>query len=180
MQAKEGPIQVTHRDDEISLNFKSKNFILEFGINVRKFVKVIFCENILDSEHWQTISLLETVHNRLTGLAKTPVMVLDQEGGKSGPAFCALMTIFEQNMYEQHCDVYQAVKTVNISIKGRMIDSQMLMQIYKVVEAIVNKECEENKKYLQHLQNMNQKSSFKLSVSQWRAFRNSDIDQKRF
>ena len=180
LQAKEGPIQVTHRDDEISLNFKSKNFILEFGINVRKFVKVIFCENMLDSEPWQTISLLETVHNRLTGLAKSPVMVLDQEGGKSGTAFCALMTLFEQNMYEQHCDVYQAVKTVNISGEGVTIDRQMLMKIYKVVEAIVNKQCEENKKYLLHSQKMNQKSTFKLPVSQWRTFRNSDIDQKRF
>ena len=41
LQDNKGPIHVTHRDDEISLKFKSKNFILEYGINVRKFVKVI-------------------------------------------------------------------------------------------------------------------------------------------
>ena len=178
MQDKEGPIHVTHRDDEISIKFKSKNFILEYGINVRKFVKVIFCENLLDSEALHTISLLETVHKRLTGLAKSPVMVLDQEGGKSGTAFCALMTLFEQNMYEQHSDVYQAVKTVNISRGGGMTDRVMLMKIYKVVEAMVNKEYEEKEKHLQKLQKFQKKSQFQMSVSQWRTFKNSDIDQK--
>ena len=76
------------------------------------YAKVIFCDNMLGPDICHTISLMETLHDRLTGLPKSPILVLDQGGGKAGTAFCSLMTLLEQNMYEQHCDVYQAVKTV--------------------------------------------------------------------
>ena len=173
MAVNAGPIFVTHRDDEISFKFKSKNFILEFGNNMRKFVKVIFCDNFLaetdcGSPAGETLSLLETVHGRLGSLPKSPVMVLDSGGGEAGAAFCALLTLLEQNVHEQHCDVYQTVKTVNMSMQGVWSSPAKLLQVYKVLEEMVTKENLAKEKHLQQLHNLTKKSQFRMSVRQWR------------
>ena len=187
MQVNGGPIYVTHRDDEISFKFKSKNFILEFGNNMRKFVKVIFCDNFLgqtDShlDTGQALSLLETVHSRMSTLPKSPILVLDGDGGEAGTAFCALLTLYEQNIHEQHCDVYQAVKTANMSRQGAWSKPVKLMQVYKVVEEMVNKESMVKEKHLQQLQKFNKKSQFRISIRQWRTGKNiqNQTEEKRF
>ena len=129
----------------------------------------------MDTE--RALSLLETLHARTSTLPKTPVLVLDSDGGVAGSAFCALITLFEQNMHEQQCDVYQAVKTVIMSRQTVWADPIMLMQVYKVVEEMVNKESLAKKK---HLQKLNMKVGLRLSVRQWRTGKDNQREERRF
>ena len=89
---------------------------------MRKCVKVIFSEHFMsDTEPLQdSLKLLETVNNRQNSLNKTaPVVVLDTNTtGDTGAIFCSLISLLQQHQAEQHCDVYQAVKTVNLARWG--------------------------------------------------------------
>ena len=138
-----GGVTVTHRDDEISYDFKSKNFILEFGANTRKFVKVIFAESFLtDPDNIEdNLLVLETVETRRKSLnPSAPVFILDTAvTGAAGGSFCALQCVLQQVEQEQHCDVYKAVKTVNMIRRGVWPDTDNLLLIYKIVELFINK-----------------------------------------
>ena len=104
---------VTHRDDEISYDFKSKNFILEFGTCVRKFVKVIFSETFMSEGEspGDSLSLVESIsaRNKTLSSSQAPIIVLDSGvGGAAGAGLCALLTLADQREQEEHCDIYQA------------------------------------------------------------------------
>ena len=92
------------------------------------------------------------------------------------------LTLYEQNIHEQHCDVYQAVKTANMRREGAWSKPVKLMQVYKVVEEMVNKESMVKEKHLQQLQKFNKKSQFRISIRQWRTGKNiqNQTEEKRF
>ena len=165
-----GPVNVTHRDDEISYDFKSKNFILEFGMSMRKFVKVIYADNFMsDFENIEdNLTLLETVHTRQNSLNKSaPIFVLDTAvSGSAGAAFCALMTVLQQLEIEQHCDVYQAVKTINMMRQGVWSSPDNLLQIYKIAEMLTNKGTGYQEKN-NNILNYKRSSQLKLNICNW-------------
>ena len=165
-----GLLQVTHRDDEISYEFKSKNFIIQYGATVRKCVKVIFSEHFMsDTEPLQdSLKLLETVNNRQNSLNKTaPVLVLDTNTtGDTGAIFCSLISLLQQHQAEQHCDVYQAVKTVNLARRGVWTSQEKLLRMYKLVEVMIlgnNTDHHNN-----NLSFQNKKSQFRISINGWK------------
>ena len=166
-----GLLQVTHRDDEISYEFKSKNFIIQYGASVRKCVKVIFSEHFMsDTEPLRdSLKLLETVNTRQGSLNKgAPVMVLDTAvTGDTGAVFCSLLALLQQHEAEQHCDVYQAVKTVNMARRGVWSSEDMLLRIYKLVELLIlggNTPDSHNNNLTVH----HKKSPFRISINSWR------------
>ena len=175
--AGQGPVIVTHRDDEISYDFKSKNFILEFGTCVRKFVKVIFSESFMcESESpGESLSLVESVSARTRSMhSSAPVFVLDTDvGGQAGAALCTLLTLADQCEQEEHCDVYQAVKTVNMARRGEWSSPDNLLHIYRVAELMVSKGNSGKLNKGGNITNniniaLNRKSPFKISMNNWK------------
>ena len=174
----QGPVIVTHRDDEISYDFKSKNFILEFGTCVRKFVKVIFSETFLSEGESpaESLSLVESVGARNKTISRSaPVIVLDTEvGGAAGAGLCALLTLADQWEQEEHCDVYQAVKTVNMARRGEWSSPESLLHIYRVAEVMVtrgdtSKPGERGRNIANNINiALNRKSPFKISINNWK------------
>ena len=176
--AGQGPVIVTHRDDEISYDFKSKNFILEFGTCVRKFVKVIFSETFLSEGESpaESLSLVESVGARNKTISRSaPVIVLDTDvGGTAGAGLCALLTLADQLEQEEHCDVYQAVKTVNMARRGEWSSPESLLHIYRVAEVMVtrgdtSKPGERGRNIANNINiALNRKSPFKISINNWK------------
>ena len=176
--AGQGPVIVTHRDDEISYDFKSKNFILEFGTCVRKFVKVIFSETFLSEgeSSGESLSLVESVRSRCKAISSSgPVIVLDSDvGGTAGAGLCALLSLADQAEQEEHCDVYQAVKTVNMARRGEWRSPDTLLHIYRVAEMMVTRgeagKLTSSGRNIANNINMalNRKSPFKISINNWK------------
>ena len=167
-----GPVTVTHRDDEISYDFKSKNFILQFGASMRRFVKVILTDSFITSAGniEDNVSLLETVDTRHKTINKTaPIFVLDSSlQGAAGASLCALLTIKDQLEAEQHCDVYQAVKTVNLARRGVWSSPDTLLHIYKVAEMLANKPHSSRNSVNTSGEFFQKKSQFQINVSNWK------------
>jgi len=165
-----GLLQVTHRDDEISYEFKSKNFIIQYGASVRKCVKVIFSEHFMsDTEPLRdSLKLVETVSSRQASVSKAaPVLVLDTAvTADTGAVFCSLLALLQQHQADHHCDVYQAVKTVNLARRGIWSSEDKLLRIYKLVELMVlgkNSDTQNNNLTFQH-----KKSQFRISINSWK------------
>ena len=166
-----GPLLVTHRDDEISYDFKSKNFILQFGASMRRFVKVIFCDSFMTTGEncEEYLNLLETVDMRRKSLNRTaPIFVLDSSvDGCAGAGLCALMTVRDQLETEQYCDVYQAVKTVNMIRRGEWSSPEHLLLIYKVAELMANKSNSKRNSFNEN-NYFQKKSQLQINVSNWK------------
>ena len=171
-----GLVHVTHRDDEISYEFKSKNFIIQYGASVRKCVKVIFSEHFMsDTEPLRdSLKLLETVTHRLNSLNRAaPVIVLDNSlTADSGAVFCSLLSLLQQHQAEQHCDVYQALKTVNLARRGVWTNQEKLLRIYKLVELMMlglgNTGSETRLNNNNNLAFHHKKSQFRISINSWK------------
>ena len=169
---------VTHRDDEISYDFKSKNFILEFGTCVRKFVKVIFSETFMSEGEspGESLSLVESIsaRNKTLSSSQAPIIVLDSGvGGAAGAGLCALLTLADQREQEEHCDVYQTVKTVNMARRGEWTSPQTLLHIYRVAEMMVTRGAGGKLTSGRNIANniniaLNRKSPFKISINNWK------------
>ena len=174
----QGPVIVTHRDDEISYDFKSKNFILEFGTCVRKFVKVIFSETFMSEGEspGESLSLVESIsaRNKTLSTSQAPIIVLDSGvGGAAGAGLCALLTLADQREQEEHCDVYQTVKTVNMARRGEWTSPQTLLHIYRVAEMMVTRGTGGKLTSGRNIANniniaLNRKSPFKISINNWK------------
>ena len=173
-----GLVQVTHRDDEISYEFKSKNFIIQYGASLRKCVKVIFSEHFMsDTEPLRdSLKLLETVAARQASLARAaPVIVLDNNlTADTGAVFCSLLALQQQHQAEQHCDVYQALKTVNLARKGVWSNQEKLLRIYKLVELMMLGNSSDNtinntiNNNNNNLAFQHKKSQFRISLNSWK------------
>ena len=171
-----GLVQVTHRDDEISYEFKSKNFIIQYGASLRKCVKVIFSEHFMsDTEPLRdSLKLLETVASRQNILNRAaPVIVLDNNlSADTGAVFCSLLALLQQHQAEQHCDVYQALKTVNLARRGVWTNQEKLLRIYKLVELMMlgntNDNSLNNNNTNNNLAFQHKKSQFRISLNSWK------------
>ena len=169
-----GLVSVTHRDDEISYEFKSKNFIIQYGASVRKCVKVIFSEHFMsDTEPVRdSLKLVETVVHRMNSLNRAaPVIVLDNSlTADNGAVFCSLLTLLQQNQAEQHCDVYQALKTVNLARRGVWTNQEKLLRIYKLVELMMlgNTSSDASLNNNNNLAFQHKKSQFRISINSWK------------
>ena len=84
----------------------------------------------------ESLSLVGSVGVRNKTISRSaPVIVLDTEVGvAAGAGLCALMTLVDQCEQEEHCDVYQAVKTVNMARRGEWSSPETLLHIYRVAE----------------------------------------------
>ena len=163
-----GPVSVTHRDDEISFEFKTKNFILEFGHSVRKFVKVIFCDEFLAEEGSSqgSLSLVETVGR---GAESGPVLVLDcSAAGERGLALCALLRLQDQQAREQRCDVFSALRIAVAAAGAESWGSPArLLQVYRVTELMIARENRAVERQQSDNKTLRKKSKFRISVANW-------------
>ena len=102
-----------------------------------------------------------------------PVIVLDNSlTADNGAVFCSLLTLLQQNQAEQHCDVYQALKTVNLARRGVWTNQQKLLRIYKLVELMMlgntSSDASLNNNNNNNLAFQHKKSQFRISINSWK------------
>ena len=111
-----------------------------------------------------SLSLVESVGARNKTISRSaPVIFLD-----------TVLTLADHWEQDEHCDVYQAVKTVNIARRGEWSSPESLLHIYRVAEVMVTrgdttKPGERGRNIANNINiALNRKSPFKISINNWK------------